>query len=61
MTVQEVRAGRPRRVRAGLLLALLTAAALVPAAVPAQDADADWKPVTVLYQTDVKGKIEPCG
>ena len=21
----------------------------------------DWAPVTVLYMTDVKGKIEPCG
>jgi hypothetical protein len=25
---------------------------------PNQD---DWRPITILYQSDVGGKIEPCG
>jgi hypothetical protein len=27
----------------------------------AQNADAAWAPVTVLYLSDTRGKIEPCG
>ena len=61
MTEREMRSGRPVRAMVLLLLAMLLATVLVPAAAPAQDEDAAWKPVTVIYQTDVKGKIEPCG
>lgn len=28
---------------------------------PGRAAEEGWAPVTVLYMTDVKGKIEPCG
>jgi hypothetical protein len=27
----------------------------------AEEKGGDWKQVSVLYNTDVKGKIEPCG
>jgi hypothetical protein len=48
------------------LLAVLTtgAAAAVAAgqgADPGRAAEESWAPVTLLYMTDVKGKIEPCG
>ena len=61
MIEREVRSGHPVRATVLFLLGLLLAAALLPATVPAQEEDADWNPVTVIYQTDVKGKIEPCG
>ena len=61
MTEQDMRSGHPVRAMVLLLLAILLAMLLVPAATPAQDAETDWNPVTVIYQTDVKGKIEPCG
>ena len=61
MTEREMRSGRPVRAMVLLLLAMLLATVLVPAAAPAQDENPTWKPVTVIYQTDVKGKIEPCG
>jgi len=28
---------------------------------PAQAEDSAWLNATILFQTDVKGKIEPCG
>ena len=61
MIEREVRSGHPVRATVLFLLALLLAAALVPATAPAQEEEASWNPVTVIYQTDVKGKIEPCG
>ena len=27
----------------------------------AQGGGGDWKPITLLYSSDTKGKIEPCG
>ncbi len=27
----------------------------------AQGADETWKPLTIIYGSDIKGKIEPCG
>jgi hypothetical protein len=52
-----------RPVRTLLLLILLLALAAAVAAAQAQDQEElpDWMPVTVLYMSDVKGKIEPCG
>lgn len=43
-----------------VLLALCMSATLSPAQAPAQDAG-DWLPVTIVYNSDVGGKIEPCG
>ena len=56
MTKSDTRAGRMVLL---FILALMLAATAAPAQEP--DADADWKPVTVLYMSDVKGKIDPCG
>lgn len=42
------------------LLALVLVSATAPAFAE-QEENAEWKPVTVLYMSDVKGKIEPCG
>jgi len=49
-------------------LAVLVALAVVlPAIIPGllnegvAAKGGDWKSVTVLYTTDIKGKIEPCG
>lgn len=41
-------------------MALIAAAR---AAVPAggKDEDSAWKQVTILYHSDVVGKVEPCG
>jgi len=51
-----------RTVRGGLLalLALFMSASLAPVPSSAQDA-ADWLPVTIVYNSDVGGKIDPCG
>lgn len=45
------------------LLALLVSGAVAAAEAEdrAEAAQDDWAPVTVLYMTDVKGKVEPCG
>ena len=48
-----------------ICLLLVTGAALAagtlaaPAAAP--QPNRDWKSVTLLYLSDIKGKIEPCG
>ena len=45
------------------LVLLLVAAGVVsrqPVA-SAQGSDPSWKPVTVLYLSDTRGKTEPCG
>jgi hypothetical protein len=46
-------------------LLLVTAGALAAgtraAPAPAPQPQKNWKNVTVLYLSDVKGKIEPCG
>jgi 2',3'-cyclic-nucleotide 2'-phosphodiesterase (5'-nucleotidase family) len=49
--------------RLALFLAVLGFAALAPTARPslAQGADESWVPLTVIYTSDIKGKIEPCG
>jgi hypothetical protein len=44
-----------------LVLALWMMAAAAPSLAQEKEAEADWKPVTLLYMSDVKGKIEPCG
>jgi hypothetical protein len=47
-----------------LTLCLLLVAALMAGPGLGQnsgDKGGDWKNVTILYTTDVKGKIEPCG
>jgi hypothetical protein len=52
------------------LLLLLAAGALAVGALavetsaapaPAKPSQHDWKNVTLLYLSDIKGKIEPCG
>ncbi len=47
----------------GLLALLFVLAAAVPAIVPAraEAGENSWKGVTILYTSDIKGKIEPCG
>ncbi len=56
---------RPRfiwQVLAALVAVLVAGAAVAAAAADrGQAAEENWAPVTVLYMTDVKGKIEPCG
>jgi hypothetical protein len=46
-------------------LLLVTAGTLAAgtraATAPAPTTKRDWKNVTVLYLSDIKGKIEPCG
>ena len=53
---------RALKVRGGLLalLALFLSATLAPVPSSAQDAG-DWLPVTIVYNSDVGGKIDPCG
>ncbi len=43
-----------------LLAALLIVPSLLPVRV-AHAADVNWKPVSLIYTSDVKGKIDPCG
>ncbi len=55
-----------RRAMPGILIALallLLAGGLLGKQSPAnaQNDGATWKPVTVLYLSDTRGKIEPCG
>jgi hypothetical protein len=50
----------------GLLALVLLLALAVPVVMAAGQArgeakGGDWKNVTLLYTTDIKGKIEPCG
>jgi hypothetical protein len=50
--------------RMGLALALaLLLVAIVPDLVPtkARAGDGTWQDLVLLYTTDIKGKIEPCG
>ena len=58
MTKSDTRAGR---VVLLFVLALMLAAMAAPALAQESESDADWLPVTLLYMSDVKGKIEPCG
>jgi len=58
MTERETRTGRMALL---FVLALILTAAVAPAVAQDKDENADWKQVTVLYMSDVKGKIEPCG
>lgn len=52
---------------AGRLACLLLVAGAVGLAGSARpslaqtDADGGWVPLTVIYTSDIKGKIEPCG
>ena len=43
------------------LVFVLSLGVSVFAPVEAQAADGAWKGVTLLYSSDIKGKIEPCG
>ena len=63
MSERDARGMRPRIPWTILaILALLVAAvAAAEAADREEAAEEDWAPVTLLYMTDVKGKIEPCG
>lgn len=48
----------------GLLALVVFAVSILPVTMQAQDEEAkggDWKGVTILYTTDIKGKIDPCG
>ena len=48
----------------GLLALVVLAASVLPVKILAQDEEAkggDWKGVSLLYTTDIKGKIDPCG
>ena len=49
--------------RLALALLVLGAVGSLGAARPslAQGADETWKPLTIVYTSDIKGKIEPCG
>ena len=55
------------RCRTGSLLALVLGfgLGLIPVAIiqpaAAQGGDEAWVPFTILYSSDVKGHIEPCG
>ncbi|MCP4573037.1 MAG: hypothetical protein GY838_11840 [bacterium] len=57
-----LRARLPWLILAAVVILLVAASV---AAAEAKDrgeaAEEDWAPVTLLYMTDVKGKIEPCG
>jgi hypothetical protein len=61
--------GRQRALRwvlSGVSLVLLAGAAaplMLADAVRAEDEEATkaWKNITLLYTTDIKGKIDPCG
>jgi len=44
-----------------LLILSMTLPAVVTAQVAAPAEDNSWKDVTLLYTSDIKGKIEPCG
>jgi hypothetical protein len=41
--------------------ALAAGTGAAPAPAPAPRSQHDWKNVTLLYLSDIKGKIEPCG
>lgn len=48
----------------GLLALVVFAVSVLPVKTLAQDKEAkggDWKGVSLLYTTDIKGKIDPCG
>lgn len=51
----------------GLTALVLLLGSAAPVLIPGQSQDqafaeaGDWKNVTILYTTDIKGKIEPCG
>jgi hypothetical protein len=49
--------------RIALLLLILgiTGAAITTRPSLAQGGDEAWVPLTVIYTSDIKGKIEPCG
>ncbi len=51
--------------RSTVVVTFLAAAGLaclvVTGTVRRADADESWKPVTIVYEGDVGGKIEPCG
>ncbi len=54
---------RSRRLWAVLVLVLLTLAstAAVAAAATAKGDKGEWNNIHLIYTTDIKGKIEPCG
>ena len=49
--------------RFGLALLVMLGLGLTTVSRPslAQGNDESWAPVTVIYTSDIKGKIEPCG
>ena len=55
---------RPIAGRLAVLLLVMGAAGLFGSARPSlaqEDADGAWLPLTIIYTSDIKGKIEPCG
>ena len=55
---------RPLAGRLALVLLIAGTAGLLGSARPSlaqEDADGTWLPLTVIYTSDIKGKIEPCG
>lgn len=50
-----------RTVLATMTAALVLGTAAGGAQWRAQAANADWQPLTLIYQTDIKGKVDPCG
>lgn len=44
-----------------LLVTAGSVTAVTRAATAESQRKPDWKPVTLLYLSDIKGKIEPCG
>jgi len=43
-----------------VMCGLLLGGLLTSSRIQAQDTD-DWKPVTIVYNSDIIGKIDPCG
>ena len=55
---------RPIAGHLAFLLLVMGAVGLLGSARPSlaqEDADGTWLPLTVIYTSDIKGKVEPCG
>lgn len=61
MTALQNMAVKPFRRCLILLFCSMLLSSLAPGEAAAQGRDDPWLPVTILYLSDVKGLIEPCG